>query len=225
MFYVSQYIAFAKKFLIKKLLKLFTALDTLTWSHFFFLSFIELVKPFKPPNSSQPLRFRYTTYLGEQHPASSKVVVEFCPSDMTDLTQIQRDKLIKLCGARYNPSSEIVRLNCESFPNQAQNKRYLADRVNKLLAEARDDSDTFADVPFDFRYHKPHIKHEFPKNWILTDARKAELERRREQRQLVDKERRMQGLLVDGLEQIRKNFSDARYEPQLVMANALRQRK
>ena len=143
---------------------------------------------------------------------------------MPDLTQVQRDKLIKLCGARYNPTTEIVRFNCESFPNQAQNKRYLADRINQLLTEARDDRDTFADVPFDFRYHKPPIKHEFPKNWVLTDARKAELERRRERRQLADKEKRMQGLLVDGLEQISKNFNDARYEPQLVMANALRQR-
>lgn len=42
---------------------------------------------------------------------------------------------------------------------------------------------------------------------------------------MADKERRMQGLLVDGLEQISKNFVDARYEPQMVMANALRQRK
>ena len=144
---------------------------------------------------------------------------------MPNLSQVQCDKLIKLCGARYNPTTEIVRFNCESFPSQAQNKRYLADRVNKLLAEARDESDTFADIPFDFRYHKPQIKHEFPKHWIITNTRKAALEERREQRLAFNKAKRTQGMLVDGLEHIRKNFEDARYEPQPVMAGALRQHK
>ena len=144
---------------------------------------------------------------------------------MPNLSQVQRDKLIKLCGARYNPSTQLVRLSCDSFPSQAQNKRYLADRINKLLTEARDDRDTFADVPFDFRYHRPQIKHEFPKHWILTEKRKAELEERRERQLAFDKEKQMQGLLVDGMEQIRKNFENARFEPEPVMAGALRQRK
>ncbi len=97
----------------------------------------EHAKPFHPPGKDRPLRFRYTTYLGEQHPAQRKVVVEFCIQDIPDLTDVQRRKLIKLVGARYNPETDIVKMSCESFEAQAQNKRYLGDVINTLLKEAR----------------------------------------------------------------------------------------
>lgn len=84
-----------------------------------------------------PLRFRYTSYMGEQHPAEKKVVVEFCPADMPNLTNVQTDKLRKLVGTRYNPETDIVRISCEMFETQAQNKRYLGDLVDNLLVEAR----------------------------------------------------------------------------------------
>ena len=84
-----------------------------------------------------PLRFRYTTYMGEQHPAEKKVVVEFCTLDMPNLTDVQRMKLIKLAGVRYNPETDIVKMSCEMFPSQAQNKRYLGDLVDDMLREAR----------------------------------------------------------------------------------------
>ena len=84
-----------------------------------------------------PLRFRYTTYMGEQHPAEKKVVLEFTPADMPNLTEIQRDKLRKLVGVRYNPETDIVKMSCEMFETQTQNKRYLGDLVDKLLEEAR----------------------------------------------------------------------------------------
>jgi small subunit ribosomal protein S35 len=75
--------------------------------------------------------------MGEQHPAEKKVVLEFTPADMPNLTEIQRDKLRKLAGVRYNPESDIVKMSCEMFETQAQNKRYLGDLVDKLLEEAR----------------------------------------------------------------------------------------
>lgn len=83
------------------------------------------------------LRFRYTTYMGEFHPADRKVVVEFCPNDLADLTELQRMKLKKLAGARYNPEKDIVKMSCEKFEHQAQNKRYLGDTVQKLIAAAK----------------------------------------------------------------------------------------
>src|SRR2546421_8702984 len=97
----------------------------------------ELAKPFVPPSQKEVLRFRYTTYMGEEHPAEKKVVVQFCPSDMPDLTELQREKLVKLVGARYDPMTGIVRMSCEMFETQAQNKRYLGDLVDTLLNEAR----------------------------------------------------------------------------------------
>lgn len=97
----------------------------------------ELAKPFELPAKDQSLRFRYTTYLGEQHPAERKVVVEFCTEDLPDLTEVQRRKFIKLVGVRYNPDTDIVKMSCEMFEAQAQNKRYLGDLINTLLKEAR----------------------------------------------------------------------------------------
>ena len=96
-----------------------------------------LAKPFVPPTADMPLRFRYTTYMGEQHPAEKKVVLEFCPADMPDLSEWQREKLKKLAGVRYNPEKDIIKMSCEMFETQAQNKRYLGDVVDSLLREAR----------------------------------------------------------------------------------------
>jgi small subunit ribosomal protein S35 len=97
----------------------------------------DLAKPFQPPSADMPLRFRYTTYMGEQHPAEKKVVLEFSPADMPNLTTLQREKLKKLVGVRYNPEKDIVKMSCEIFETQAQNKRYLGDLVDNLLQEAR----------------------------------------------------------------------------------------
>jgi len=97
----------------------------------------EFAKEFRPPTQDEVLRFRYTTYMGEFHPADRKVVVEFCPEDLADLTDLQRMKLKKLAGARYNPEKDIVKMSCERFEHQAQNKRYLGDTVQKLIEAAK----------------------------------------------------------------------------------------
>lgn len=96
-----------------------------------------MAKPFVLPTAQQPLRFRYTSYLGEYHPAEKKVVVEFCPGDMPGLTDQQKVKLAKLLGSRYNPQTEIAKMSCDSFESSAQNKRYLGDLVERLIDEAK----------------------------------------------------------------------------------------
>ncbi|KAF8252322.1 hypothetical protein K440DRAFT_504399, partial [Wilcoxina mikolae CBS 423.85] len=111
----------------------------------------QLATPFVPPPRSRPLRFRYTTYMGEEHPAESKVVVAFKTSDLF-LTVVERRKFVKLVGSRYNPQTKMVKMSCEMFEHQAQNKRYLSDLIDKLLAEARDPTDTFEDIPPDYRH-------------------------------------------------------------------------
>ncbi|KAK4940613.1 hypothetical protein LTR28_009088, partial [Elasticomyces elasticus] len=162
-----------------------------------------LARPFEPPTAARPLRFRYTTYLGEQHPAARKVVVEFTPSDIPGLTEQQTAKLIKLCGPRYNPSTEIVRMSAENFETQAQNKRYLGDTIASLIAETKDPSaDTFEDVPFDFRHHKSKPKLKFPEEWLLTEERKAELEAKRRTREKKEAQRVVAGQIADGIRAI-----------------------
>lgn len=74
--------------------------------------------------------------MGEFHPAEKKVVVEFSPEDF-GLTEVQQMKLRKLAGPRYNPEKETIKMSCESFEHQAQNKRYLAELVEKLVVEAK----------------------------------------------------------------------------------------
>ncbi|EWC44156.1 hypothetical protein DRE_06981 [Drechslerella stenobrocha 248] len=124
-------------------------------------------KPFQTPSKSEVLRFRYTTYMGVQHPAENKVVMECCPDDL-GLTNLQRDKLIKICGQRYNPTRKLLKFSCEKFAHQHQNKRYLSELIDKLIVEAKDDTDTFEDVPFDFRHHKFKPQRSFPKEWRMT---------------------------------------------------------
>ncbi|CAK7263538.1 37S ribosomal protein S24, mitochondrial [Sporothrix epigloea] len=161
----------------------------------------KFAKKFEPPSAEQPLRFRYTSYMGEFHPAERKVVVEFCPADF-DLTPVQADKLRKLVGPRYNPEKDIVRMSCEKFEHQAQNKRYLGDLVDKLLVEARDPTDTFEDVPLDTRHHKFKYKPKFPREWRLTETRKEELEALRAASFEMDQKMLASGSLVDGEQEV-----------------------
>lgn len=136
--------------------------------------------------------------MGEHHPAERKVVVEFSVPDLPNLTQVQRDKLIKLAGPRYNPDTQVVKMSAEHFETQAQNKRYLGDVIRDLLNEARNPIDTFADVPFDFRHHKPKVFHHFPKEWAMTPERKKYLDQRRHERLQIDQQRQEEGTVIDG---------------------------
>ena len=164
----------------------------------------ELATPFKAPDMEYILRFRYTTYMGEEHPAAKKIVLEFCPSDLPGLTDAQRTKFIKLVGARYNPETDIVKMSSEMFETQAQNKRYLGDLVDTLMAEAKDASDMFEDVPLDFRHHRFKKPVEFPEEWKLTPERKMRLEQERKARIKYEQRKVLEGKIVDGGEILQK---------------------
>ncbi|KND89649.1 37S ribosomal protein S24, mitochondrial [Tolypocladium ophioglossoides CBS 100239] len=157
----------------------------------------KFAKPFAPPADDQVLRWRYTTYMGESHPAEKKVVVQFAPDDLK-LTPVQTDKLRKLAGPRYNPETELVKVSCESYEHQAQNKRYLSNLVDDLIASAKDPKDTFADVPLDLRHHHIKAKPRFPKEWRLTNERRLQLDEDRQRAAITDIEKAEGGLLVDG---------------------------
>ena len=136
--------------------------------------------------------------MGETHPGSKKIVVEFCTRDLRALTEQQRLKLVKLVGPRYDPETDIVKMGSEMFETPAQNKRYLGDLVDTLIEEAKDATDTFEDVPLDFRHHKFKPKVEFPEGWKLTREKKRRLEEGRKLRLEREREREVQGKLVEG---------------------------
>lgn len=158
---------------------------------------LELAKPFVPPTDSEVLRWRYTTYMGESHPAEKKVVVQFAPDDLK-LTAVQTNKLKKLAGPRYNPETEFVKMSCESFDHQAQNRQYLSKLVDDLIAAAKDPTDTFEDIPLDLRHHTIKQKPKFPKEWRLTEERRLQLEEHRREIAAGELARAEQGLLVSG---------------------------
>lgn len=64
------------------------------------------------------------------------MVLEFSPKDMP-LDEAQQLKLKKLLGPRYNPETDVAKMSCEQFEHQAQNKRYLGDLVESLIARAK----------------------------------------------------------------------------------------
>ncbi|KAJ5990036.1 hypothetical protein N7499_010562 [Penicillium canescens] len=156
----------------------------------------KLAKPFSLPPANHILRFRYTTYMGEQHPAEPKVVVELASQDLTPkyLTEAQRQTFLKLAGTRYNPQTDIVRMSSEKYGSRAQNKRYLADLVNSLIKEAKE-GDSFADIPLDLRHHKPKVRLQFPESWNMTETRREQLAARRRERLAAEETREA---LVDG---------------------------
>lgn len=137
--------------------------------------------------------------MGESHPAASKVVLEFCPTDLPDLTPAQQLTLIKIVGVRYHPGTEIVKMSCESFPEQAQNKRMLLRQLRSIIATVMDPTaDHFEDIPVDTRHYRPKIRPVFPPHWALTDERRQSLEKQREAKALLEHQKASQGLLVDG---------------------------
>lgn len=165
----------------------------------------QLSTPFEPPKPTElPLRWRYTTYFGEPHPASRKVVVEFTVAHL-NLPPAAALKLKKLAGARYNPEKDMVRMNCESFETQAQNKRYLGQTIGKLIEEAEDTKgDSFEDIPLDLRHHKVKQRLKFPEEWKLTPARREALEEKRRALLLEEGKRVEEDRVVSGAAAIEK---------------------
>ncbi|KAI6248067.1 37S ribosomal protein S24, mitochondrial [Erysiphe necator] len=163
-----------------------------------------LRKPFKLPTEKTPLRFRYTTYMGEQHPAENKVVLEFCILDIPDLTEIQRDKLRKLAGTRWNPAEDVVKMSCESYETQAQNKRYLGNVFESLLREAKNEEDNMQDIPLYTKHFSSKKIPRFPKEWIMTENRRNELAKHRRESLRIDEKKEKAGLLIDGIKCIKE---------------------
>ncbi|KAI1211739.1 mitochondrial ribosomal protein [Annulohypoxylon truncatum] len=174
----------------------------------------KLARPFEPPTTEEPLRFRYTSYMGEFHPAESKVVVEFSPRDLP-LNDAQQLKIKKLLGPRYNPETDVAKISCEQFEHQAQNKRYLGDLVEKLIARAKDSSDMFEDIPLDTRHHTCKTKPKFPREWRMSEDRRKFLEDTRQQSLLLDQTKEEAGSLINGKDRIEQFFIE---QPTMVTA-------
>ncbi|EDO16405.1 hypothetical protein Kpol_1030p13 [Vanderwaltozyma polyspora DSM 70294] len=127
---------------------------------------------YKPPSKKQfPVTYRYTTYIGEEHPAEKKVVLRVNSSSL-GLNSKQLHKFRLLAKTRYDHITDVFKMSTERFPEASQNARYLNDVLQKLLKEAKDISkDDFSDVPLDTRHttakmlRKKKHNYKFPEEW------------------------------------------------------------
>ena len=133
-----------------------------------------------PPVSSHPVTYRYTSYVGEEHPNAVKVVLSVKTADL-GLEPKALHKLRLLARTRYDHETDVFKMSSDSFPEAAQNARYLHDTLQRLLAEFRDlKSDDFNDVPLDTRHtarrklRKRRNDYKFPEEWKRPQDAPAE---------------------------------------------------
>lgn len=129
--------------------------------------------PYQPPSKTQVLQFRYTTYMGEDHPGESKVVVTFKTNDLPDLDDKQRHKLRVLAGTRYDYETDTIKISSQAYPEATQNVRYLGEIIRDLLAEAKDLSkESFADIPLNTNHvqaRKRRNKSIYPSQFVFPE--------------------------------------------------------
>ncbi|KAF5100716.1 hypothetical protein D0Z03_000758 [Geotrichum reessii] len=133
----------------------------------------QFASPYRKRTDKQVVKLRYTTYLGEPHPAESKVVASFKTKALKDLTETQRHKLRLLADTRYDHEEDIVKISGNAFPEAAQNVNYIGGIIRNLVEESKDGKDTFADVPLRTshvearkrRNKSLYPQHKFPEAW------------------------------------------------------------
>ncbi|ODQ68478.1 hypothetical protein NADFUDRAFT_81431 [Nadsonia fulvescens var. elongata DSM 6958] len=128
--------------------------------------------------TTKALRFKYSTFMGEKnHDGNNKVIVEFKVADIEGLNEIQSHKLKLLAGVRYDYRNDQVKIAGTMFSKPAQNKKYVSDVIDKLIAEAKVDAEKFVSVPLDKRHimrkeakqHKSWKNQEFPQEWLNSE--------------------------------------------------------
>ncbi|CAN6648112.1 small ribosomal subunit protein mS35 [Trichomonascus vanleenenianus] len=136
------------------------------------------IQPYKPyAKKKEIVKFKYTTYMGEEHAAERKVVATLKTAELDELSDAEKHKLRVLAGARYNAGTDELKISAARYPTQAQNKRFIGEVLRDLIAAARDQSDSMADVPLDTRHIEPKLRRNkpiyrdfpFPKEWARPE--------------------------------------------------------
>ncbi|SCU81851.1 LADA_0C01442g1_1 [Lachancea dasiensis] len=124
----------------------------------------------RPSPKASPVTYKYTTYIGEEHPNARKVVLSLKTKDL-GLSEKEVHKFRLLAQTRYDHLTDIFKMSCDKFPEPAQNARFLSDTLKALFNAAKDTKDDFADVPLDTRHtiaknlRKKKRDFEFPESW------------------------------------------------------------
>ncbi|ORX94577.1 hypothetical protein K493DRAFT_221046 [Basidiobolus meristosporus CBS 931.73] len=122
-------------------------------------------KPFVPPKSvGKIVAYKSTEYFGEEHPNARKVVLTVNVDELS-LDAAQKHKLLLLCGPRYHPGKNEIKISCEKYRLREQNYKHASDLLDKLLEYSKDPSDTFADIPLQTK-PQPKVNLAFPQEWL-----------------------------------------------------------
>lgn len=125
----------------------------------------------KVPEKTHPVSYRFTTYIGEEHPNSRKVVLQVKSKNL-GLDSKQLHKFQILAKTRYDHVTDIFKMSSDKFPESFQNAHYLNNVFQKLVAEAKDvEKEDFCDIPLDTRHitaknlRKKKHNYQFPDEW------------------------------------------------------------
>ncbi|ODV85842.1 hypothetical protein CANARDRAFT_7205 [[Candida] arabinofermentans NRRL YB-2248] len=126
-----------------------------------------------PAPTEKPVTYRYTSYLGDVHPADRKVVVSLKVADL-NLSSVESHKFKLLAGVRYDNTTDVFKMSSEKFLEPAQNASFLSDILDELITESKKEPEYFSDVPLDTRHttakyskkSRRNLKtYKFPDSW------------------------------------------------------------
>ena len=96
---------------------------------------------------SEKLRFQFRTTFGHGssilyphlkfHPADFKVGLVVKIEDCGFTSELEKEVFIEMVGPRYNTGKKEVRLTSDRFSNRVENKKYLTNLLEKLIAESK----------------------------------------------------------------------------------------
>ncbi|KAH3902036.1 related to 37S ribosomal protein S24, mitochondrial [Saccharomycodes ludwigii] len=114
---------------------------------------VQYRQEYKRPNfKTHPVTYKYTTYIGEEHPNSRKVVLNVKTAEIPGLEPKELHKLRLLAKTRYDSTTDVLKMSSDNYPEPAQNARYLSNILQRLIKEAKNQEDSFSDIPLDTRH-------------------------------------------------------------------------
>lgn len=122
---------------------------------------------YEPRNDKEePIRLTFHSDLADETNAyNRKVTLAVLLEDLA-LEEKQQKKFKILAGNKFNHHKQVLRFSSSQFPDATQNARWLVETFNKLLAESKDLTEAFDDIPVDTRHsraQKPRAI--FPEAW------------------------------------------------------------
>lgn len=86
-------------------------------------------------------RFALPPYVA---PGEHRVTVKVALTDIPFENEQEKEIFLQIVGSRYNPKKGDLQLSSEKFASRIENKRYLVDMIERIVASARKLASDFA---------------------------------------------------------------------------------